>query len=94
MVITGAATDELVSYFGLNPTSWWEVESFSALEGFAYDDTFVSNQFRFVRKSENGGLGWNIGDTMNIRTVSLPDGALAGNDDFELLGLEAAALAL
>ena len=43
LIKTGEATDELVSYFGLNPTSWWEDESFSALEGFAYSDIFVSN---------------------------------------------------
>ena len=84
----------MVSYFGLNPSSWWEDENFSALTGEAYSDTFVSNQFRFVRKSENNGLGWSVGDTMNIKTVSSNGPAFAGNDDFELLGLGLGAAAL
>ena len=80
----------------MNPSVWFEDEYFSSLSGMAYSDTFVSNQFRFVRKSENNGAGWSGGDPMNIKTVSLNGPAFADNDDFELLGLGlgAAALAL
>lgn len=92
LVETGEATDDSVSYFGFNPNSWWEDENFSALTGMAYTDTFVSNQFRFVRKSENNGAGWSVGDTMNIKTATSYGLAVADNDDFELLGLGAAAL--
>lgn len=49
-------------------------------------DTFQVNNFRFVRPSENDGLGWSVGDTLDILTVDYQEKKVTANTGFVLKG--------
>lgn len=44
------------------------------------------NNFRFVRPSENDGLSWSVGDTLDILTVDFQEGEITANTGFVLQG--------
>ena len=56
------------------------------MEGYAHYETFTTNFFRWVHKSENGGSGLSVGDTIDIRTVNFNTGKITENLAFVLNG--------
>lgn len=81
-----SSTDVTSTSVGFNPRAFWEDSKFSFTKGFAYYETLEKNLFRWVHKSENGGSGLSVGDTINIRATNSVTKKITENLGFVLEG--------